>query len=353
MVFMRMRPLATREITFDALAAIDLLERPRRFAAASFESYVPDPNYPSQALAKAAATTFVDGILDAPRSDRGLWRRNWRFGNGSDSGGNGIYFDGGFGVGKTHLLVAMHRVAPEPKAYCSFSDLVNFVGAIGFEDSIARLRSCTLIAIDEFELDDPGDTVLISTLLGRLADSGVNLAASSNTLPDKLGQGRFAAADFRREIQGLAARFSVISIEGGDYRHIALSLDEDDRDLLRLLDEGENLGNGVTMDSFAELNAKLGTIHPVMYSSLLRGVDVAIIIDARPYGSLSDALRFVSLVDRAYELGVAIILDPVRLRDLFPESFLSSGYRTKFGRCLSRLSELRQEALEALGSQKL
>ena len=67
MVFMRMRPLATREITFDALAAIDLLERPRRFAAASFESYIPDPNYPSQALAKAAATTFVDGILDAPR----------------------------------------------------------------------------------------------------------------------------------------------------------------------------------------------------------------------------------------------------------------------------------------------
>ena len=353
MVFMRMRSLATREIPFDAQDAIDLLESPRRFDAASFESYLPDPNYPSQALAKAAAKNFAEGIFNAPRSEHGLWRRNWRFANGSNSGGKGIYLDGGFGVGKTHLLAAVHRVAPGPKAYCSFSDLVNFVGAIGFEDSVARLSGCTLIAIDEFELDDPGDTVLISTLLGRLANSGVNLAATSNTLPDKLGQGRFAAADFRREIQGLAARFSVLSIEGGDYRHISLRLDDQDGDLSELLNESENMGDRVSLDSFAELNAKLATIHPVMYSSLLRAVDLAIIVDVRPYDVLSEALRFVSLVDRAYELGVAIFLDPVRLGELFPESFLSGGYRTKFGRCLSRLSELRQEALEAIRSQKL
>ena len=36
------------------------------------------------------------------------------------------------------------------------------------------------------------------------------LAATSNTLPDRLGEGRFAADDFLREIQGLAAHFDVL-----------------------------------------------------------------------------------------------------------------------------------------------
>ena len=36
-----------------------------------------------------------------------------------------------------------------------------------------RLGAMRLVAIDEFELDDPGDTVLISTLLSLLADAGV------------------------------------------------------------------------------------------------------------------------------------------------------------------------------------
>ena len=62
-----------------------------------------------------------------------------------------------------------------------------------------------LLCIDEFELDDPGDTVLVSTLLSRLVASGVRVAATSNTLPDALGEGRFAADDFLREIQALAA----------------------------------------------------------------------------------------------------------------------------------------------------
>nr|WP_268904088.1 AFG1/ZapE family ATPase [Candidatus Frankia alpina] len=62
----------------------------------------------------------------------------------------------------------------------------------------------------------------MSTLLTRLADAGVALAATSNTQPEDLGAGRFAAADFLREIQGLAARFDVLRIDGSDYRHRGL-----------------------------------------------------------------------------------------------------------------------------------
>ena len=62
----------------------------------------------------------------------------------------------------------------------------------------------------------------MSRLLRELVDADVKLAATSNTLPDALGEGRFAADDFRREIQGLASRFEVVRIEGEDYRHRGL-----------------------------------------------------------------------------------------------------------------------------------
>src|SRR6185437_16992305 len=76
-----------------------------------------------------------------------------------------------------------------------------------------------VVCIDEFELDDPGNTTLISRLLSQLVERGVSIAATSNTLPEQLGEGRFAAQDFLREINTLAAIFNAVRIEGPDYRH--------------------------------------------------------------------------------------------------------------------------------------
>lgn len=45
------------------------------------------------------------------------------------------------------------------------------------------------------------------------------MAATSNTLPEQLGEGRFAAQDFLREINTLASIFTTVRIEGPDYRH--------------------------------------------------------------------------------------------------------------------------------------
>src|SRR3712207_9046547 len=55
--------------------------------------------------------------------------------------------------------------------------------------------------------------------LRELTDRDVSLAATSNTLPGSLGEGRFAAEDFLREIQALADRFEVVRVDGEDYRH--------------------------------------------------------------------------------------------------------------------------------------
>jgi hypothetical protein len=47
--------------------------------------------------------------------------------------GSGIYLDGGFGVGKTHLLAAFWHEAPEPRTYLSFDELVYFIGLAGVD----------------------------------------------------------------------------------------------------------------------------------------------------------------------------------------------------------------------------
>ena len=94
-----------------------------------------------------------------------------------------------------------------PAAFATFGELTQLAGVFGFVECIELLADYVVVCIDEFELDDPGDTMLMSRLLSQLVERGVSLAATSNTLPEQLGEGRFAAQDFLREIQTLA-RFS-------------------------------------------------------------------------------------------------------------------------------------------------
>ena len=94
-----------------------------------------------------------------------------------------------------------------PKAFATFGELTQLAGVFGFVECIDLLADYTAVCIDEFELDDPGNTTLISRLLSSLVERGVSVAATSNTLPEQLGEGRFAAQDFLREINTLAEHF--------------------------------------------------------------------------------------------------------------------------------------------------
>ena len=124
--------------------------------------------------------------------------------------GVGVYLDGGFGVGKTHLLASIYytlaamRAAAAPVAFATFGELTQLAGVFGFLECIDLLADYVVVCIDEFELDDPGNTTLVSRLLSQLVERGVSIAATSNTLPEQLGEGRFAAQDFLREINTLA-----------------------------------------------------------------------------------------------------------------------------------------------------
>jgi cell division protein ZapE len=338
---------------------------PPRFDAVRFETYVPDPRQPSQAEAVRELRSFADGVAangrtgSGGRGDRGGGGRS---GSGGKGGGlkrwfrrggatagspapRGVYLDGGYGVGKTHLLASLWHAAeapPERKAFGTFVELTDLVGALGFQETVRTLGGHELLCIDEFELDDPGDTVLVSSLLGRLVDRGVALAATSNTLPGRLGEGRFAAADFLREIQGLSAHFRTLRIDGEDYRHRGLPaapepLAED------AVTSTARRTPGASLDSFPALLSHLAAVHPSRYGALVDGLGAVCLTDVGPVPDQATALRLVVFTDRLYDRELPVVASGAPLDGLFSADMLAGGYRKKYFRAISRLTSLARD----------
>jgi len=309
---------------------------PPRFARERFSTFRPDPQQPTQAAAVERLERFaLDLAAPAPT---GRWFRR----SASLEGRPGRYLDGGFGVGKTHLLASLWHEAPHPKSFATFVAMTDLVGALGFAATVDALSGHRLLCIDEFELDDPGDTVLMSTLLGRLVDAGVRLAATSNTLPDALGEGRFAADDFVREIQGLASSFEVVRVDGEDYRHRGLPSAPPPVDAAEVRDRAARTA-GSTLDDFRGLLGHLTQVHPSRYGALLDGVAGVFLTDVRTVDDQAAALRLVALVDRLYDRAVPVVAGGVALDSVFAPELLRGGYRKKYFRAMSRLVALARE----------
>ncbi len=308
---------------------------PPRFADVSFDSYRPDPAQPSQQQAVEVLRSFAED-LNRPVRKKGLFRRA-----GEPEGPGGVYLDGGYGVGKTHLLASLWHTSPAPRLFATFVELTHLVGALGFHDAVAALSSYRLVCVDEFELDDPGDTVLISTLLRNLREHGVRLAATSNTLPGKLGEGRFATEDFLREIQGLAESFESVRIDGEDYRHRGLPDAPQAPDLDEVKRRAES--EGASFDHFVDLSRHLAQVHPSKYGALLDGVGVVCLEDVRTVDDQATALRLVVLADRMYDRDLPVVASGVTFDRLFAPPLLEGGYRKKYFRAVSRLVALARE----------
>ena len=346
-----MESLCTRDpkVTADRLLA-DLVVAPR-FADVRFVSYRPDPDHPSQRAALERATGFAAAVsAGAATSPR--WFPRWGSGR-ADQGPGGLYLDGGFGVGKTHLLASLwHQVVAgrpaKPARYAAFGQLTALVGALGFGPAVAALTDSCLLCVDEFELDDPGDTVLVSTLLSRLAEGGVRLAATSNTLPDRLGEGRFAAVDFLREIQALAARFEVVRVDGPDFRRRDRPDPPPPSDPALVRSATAALP-GATLDAFEDLLAYLSALHHSRYCALLDGVALVGVTGLREVTDQAAALRLVTFVDRLYELRIPVLLAGQPVDRLFGPELLTGGYRKKYLRALSRLVALAGEGPAVAG----
>lgn len=303
---------------------------PREFEAARFETYVPDSDFESQARAVELCQNFTNSKGESTQGKKGPKVA-------------GVYLDGGFGVGKTHLLASIWHQFKGKKVFGSFLAYTGLIGVLGFAETIKELAKYDLICIDEFELDDPGDTMMLSRLLSELDAKGVKFAATSNTPPNALGQGRFAAADFAREINAMANRFDIVTIDGEDYRHrptedhsTSISISE----LTKWLDQQEANKSSVASDGFEELLSHLATLHPSKYLNLVKKLDAYAITDVYQLNDQVKALRFVAFVDRMYEAQVTLRNTGESITDVFAPDMVGGAYRKKYLRAVSRLGAL-------------
>jgi cell division protein ZapE len=310
---------------------------PPTFADVSFDTYRPDPAEPSQTAAVQACRDFCAQAVQRRAGKKKL------FGKREVLPGVGVYLDGGFGVGKTHLLASTYyslaAAQGGPAAFATFGELTQLAGVFGFVECIELLSDYVVVCIDEFELDDPGNTTLISRLLSALVERGVSIAATSNTLPEQLGEGRFAAQDFLREINTLAKIFTTVRIEGPDYRHRDLPPapvpPSDDQVRAEAADVPD-----ATLDDFDALCAHLATMHPSRYLAMIEGVTEVFITGVHPLDDQSVALRLVSLTDRLYDAGIPVVASGAKLDTVFSEEMLTGGFRKKYLRATSRLLAL-------------
>lgn len=311
-----------------------------RFEDVRFETYRPNADYPSQAEARASLGSFVGAAQNKPSGLRLFRRRRPE--------GKGLYLDGGFGVGKTHLLASAYHASDGTRAIMSFQDLMYLIGALGMTRAVDAFRGHDLLLIDEFELDDPGNTHMANTFLGQLMPGGTSVIATSNTEPGALGQGRFNANDFQRQIQGIAERFETRRLDGPDFRRRGTRPEDVFSAPEYAAWQAAQTPETLAVLSHRDLNRHLLKIHPSRFAGLLSGVGAVGVLDLVPMTDQNVALRFVHFIDKLYDLGLPAAFTGVPLAALFNDTYRHGAYAKKYSRCLSRLSELLRESRHTL-----
>lgn len=319
--------LVDRSPHLDAAALAQRFSPPARFHDVRFDTYSPDPAHPSQAHAREKCAAFAVPFVAG---------RKW-FGRAKTPAAKpGLYLDGGFGVGKTHLLASTWHAFDGPRAYLTFTELTAFIGFAGMQPAIDAFRAYGLVCIDEFELDDVANTLMVVSFLRGYLPGAHKVAVTSNTLPDRLGEERFSASEFRREIRAIADNFSDFRVDGPDFRtsHKPLPLET------HVLEASPTTSH----DSFPDLLEHLRITHPVQYGALLDDVDAVVIDDLQPLRSQDDALRVVQFVDKLYDARIPVRVTGCAFEDVFDPSYRNGGYRKKYGRAESRLTAMAAES---------
>lgn len=330
------------EVNFEALRT--RLIPPPRFKYATLAAYLTDKDFPSQDNAKIEIQRFIDRLN---RKTFGMQRLLANF-NGNKNQ-NGLYLDGVFGVGKTHLLASVFHAARSPKKlYLSFTELVYFIGLLGLEKCAAEMAQYSLICIDEFELDDPGNTTMSLGLLTRVMEKNVAIVTTSNTPPLRLGEGRFDVRNFQREIGEISKRFKTIQIDGKDYRQKLIAEAKTRNSTWQMTNLQRQFqvfqataARKKILLSETSLFELLRKFHPMHYFELAEKLGAVFLDNIGQIKDQFDALRFVYFIDKLYDDTVQIFASAnIEIDSLFPEEFYKSAYAKKYWRCISRLKEI-------------
>jgi cell division protein ZapE len=290
----------------------------------------------------------------------------------------GLYFWGGVGRGKTHIVDAFYECIPFHKkqrvhfhgfmrrVHQELKTLKSVVNplAIVAERIAAEAR---VLCFDEFHVSDITDAMLLGNLLRALFERGVTLVATSNEPPDRLYWDGLQRERFLPAIALIKSNTEVFHFDGEtDYRLRALEraeiyhtpLDAQAHDsLLRTFeaiapDAGESGGeieienrkigtlrraDGVVWFEFDEICG--GPRSVADYIEIGRMFQTVLISNVPALTALQDdaARRFVHLVDEFYDRGVKLIVSAA-----CPPDSLYSGERLvkMFERSASRLHEM-------------
>jgi cell division protein ZapE len=330
----------------------------QRFAHVSFDSYQPDPRYPSQQAALDRLRAFaarIDHTQGAAQRARLLGRLLRK----PSAAPQAIYLDGGYGVGKTHLLAATYHAVAGDKLYLSFGELAYTMSRLGLEAMLDALSGTRLLCIDEFELDDVAQTRMASMFLRRLLErrgAPISVVTTSNTLPSDLGQGRFAAEAFQRDIGEIAARFEIVSVDGEDYRHRhwndldgASAGADIAADVHVAYAEDPAVPSAKVLVDWAALAEQLAAVHQVHYAQIAMQLEALYVSGLQTIDDQALALRLVHFVDKLYDQNVRLAIatkNGCPLGEIFAPTYRHGGYEKKYRRALSRLHELVSESRE-------
>lgn len=304
---------------------------PKRFDGATFESFVTDGRYQGQ----TEAMQKIVQLLDEPEISRS--RLPWRRDRESRSR-RGIYLDGPPGIGKTHLLAAAFQSAAGPKLFATFDEFSAAAGTLGMRRLRHLLSVQRLVCIDEIDLRDPGNIMLLTSLVRAMLEGRPRILATANADPTMMDAGHSYADDFARELGEIAGAFEVIQVDGVDWREsgAAARLREPHaRDETRVVEFDEST-----------LRAFLAETHPMYDAAWLDEVDRIVIDGVTPLADADEALRFVRFIDRVYDRDVD--LDVTRfdgaIDDLLTPLKQDVRFRLHYVRCRSRLIELMDAA---------
>ena len=300
---------------------------PKRFAGASFANFVIDPAFPGQQMALSQIQQLIEA--PEPNTSRLPWRRTAR-----TLGHRGVYLDGPPGIGKTHLLAAAFHQANEPKLFATFDEFSAAAGTLGMGRLRQLLGEQRLVCIDEIDLRDPGNIMLLTSLVRAMLAGRPRILATANADPTVMDAGHSYAGAFQRELGEIATAFEIVRVDGVDWRSNGASAG-------RHLTSRGNDERGVFFRS-DQLRCFLAATHPMYDAAWLDEVDRVQLDRLEPMGDADEALRFVRFIDRVYDRDVTLGVNHlnVSIDDMLGSLRDDARFRLHFVRCRSRLSEL-------------
>ncbi|WP_025270282.1 AFG1/ZapE family ATPase [Hippea sp. KM1] len=315
---------------------------PPKFKGCSFDNYIPNKDYPSQKQAKERLIELVQQIETFKRKTpkNKLLRKLIK-----TSKPPHIYLDGVFGVGKTHLLASIGNAYRGKKLFISFSELMYLIAYYTLLDVVDMLSQYDIVLLDEFEVDDPGDAMMGINFIREINKTDTVVIATSNTLPSQLGARKLDMLTFKARMGSLINSFETIIIDGEDYRfkQPSLNFSISNSNLKEIFGKYQPKEKLKLYVNFEELIEKLKEIHPTRYRNIAYSLDALFIENLRPFNDmeLMDALRFTYLIDMLYYGDVNIFASSNidNIWNLFHQDLKEGKFKTKIGRCLSRLEE--------------